>query len=126
MTSDPLIACIDDSKAVCDAIAGFLKALGFRAAMFSSAEEFLQSNLLEQTSCLITDIKLPGMSGLQLLNQLASSGSRVPTIVITAFSGEHVRAQALRAGVICVLDKPVAKDDLLACIRSALERSEKF
>ena len=121
MPQDPLIACIDDDKSVRDAIEGFLKAFGFNVEVFSSAEEFLQSSFLAQTACLIADVKLPGLSGLQLQARLIASGQRVPTIFITAFSDPHHRAQALGAGAIGFLEKPITKDELLACIRSALQ-----
>ena len=120
MPQDPLIACIDDDKSVRDAIEGFLRAFGFTVQVFSSAEDFLQSGLVMQTSCLIADVKLPGLSGLQLQDRLTASGQRVPTIFITAFSDEHRRAQALGAGAICFLEKPITKDELLGCIRLAL------
>jgi FixJ family two-component response regulator len=119
---DPLIACVDDDKSVRDAIEGFLRAFGFTVEVFSSAEEFLQSSLLKQTSCLIADVKLPGLSGLQLQEQLIASGERIPTIFITAFSDGHRRAMALAAGAIGFLEKPITKDELLACIRSALDQ----
>jgi FixJ family two-component response regulator len=116
----PLIACVDDDQAVCEAILGLLKVLGFIADAFSSAEEFLQSGRLDETSCLITDVQLGGMSGLQLQNRLAGLGYRIPVIVITAFPDEHVRDQALNAGAVSFLSKPVTKADLVRSIRSAL------
>jgi FixJ family two-component response regulator len=117
-----LVSCIDDDASIRDALEGFLRASGFAAEVFFSAEEFLQSGRLERTSCLITDVMLPGMSGLQLLDHLAASGHRIPLIVITAFPDEHLRARALSAGAVCFLSKPAAKEDLLTCIRSALNR----
>ena len=120
MSQEPLIAIVDDDAAVCEAVQGLVEALGFAAAAFSSAEEFLQSERLNDTACLITDVQLPGMSGLQLQNHLSVSGSRIPIIVITAFPGDDRRA--LAAGAICFLRKPVIKEDLLTCIRLALDR----
>jgi FixJ family two-component response regulator len=125
VSQDPFIACIDDDKSVRDAIVGFLKAFGFAVQAFSSAEDFLQSSCLNQTSCLIADVKLPGMSGLQLQQRLTASGQRVPTIFITAFSDPRRRAQALGAGAICFLEKPITKDDLLTCIQLALEQGSE-
>lgn len=122
VSQEPLIACIDDDKSVRDAIEGFLRAFGFAVQVFSSAEEYLRSGFAMQTSCLIADVKLPGLSGLQLQERLTASGQRVPTIFITAFSDEHRRAQALGAGAICFLEKPITKDELLGCIRLALEQ----
>jgi FixJ family two-component response regulator len=115
-----LVACVDDDASVCEAIVGFLEALGFAVMAFPSAEDLLQFDRLGQVSCVITDVKLGGMSGLQLQDRLAASGHRTPTIVVTALSDERVRAQALSAGAVCFLSKPVSKEDLLAGIRSAL------
>ncbi len=120
MSQTPLIAIVDDDASVCEAIQGLVEAFGFAAEAFSSAEAFLQSERLNDTACLITDVQLPGMSGLQLQNHLSVSGSRIPIIVITAFPGDDRRA--LAAGAICVLRKPVMKEDLLTCIRLALDR----
>lgn len=125
MSQDPLIACVDDDISVRDAIEGFLKAFGFAVQVFPSAEEFLQSGLLRQTASLIADVKLPGLSGLQLQERLMASGQRLPMIFITAFSDEHRRAQALGAGAICFLEKPITKDELLTCIRLALEQGRE-
>jgi FixJ family two-component response regulator len=120
VSQTPLIAIVDDDAAVCEAVQGLVEAFGFAAAAFSSAEEFLQSERLNDTACLITDVQMPGMSGLQLQNHLSVSGSRIPVIVITAFPDDDRRA--LAAGAICFLRKPVIKDDLLRCIRLALDR----
>jgi FixJ family two-component response regulator len=116
----PLIAIVDDDASVREAIQGLVEVSGFAAEVFSSAEEFLRSERLNETACLITDVQLPGMSGLQLQNHLSLSGYRTPIIVITAFPGDGRRAVA--AGAICFLRKPVIKEDLLTCIRSALDR----
>jgi FixJ family two-component response regulator len=97
-------------------------ASGFTAEAFLSAEEFLQFGRLEETSCLITDVQLGGMSGLQLQSRLAESDSGIPIIFITAFPDERIRERALSAGAVCFLSKPVPKEDLLTCIRSALQR----
>jgi FixJ family two-component response regulator len=118
----PLIACVEDDVSAREALEGFLKAFGFTPGGFSSAEEFLQSDRLDETSCLITDVHLRGMSGLQLQNRLAASGYAIPVIVITAFPDDRVRERALSAGAVCFLDKPFDKEDLLTGIRSALDR----
>jgi FixJ family two-component response regulator len=116
----PLISCIDDDASVCEAMKGLLKAFGFAAETYSSAEEFLESDRLDDTSCLITDVQLGGMSGLQLQVRLAESGYGIPVIVMTAFPDDRVRGQALSAGAVSFLSKPVTKEELLTCIRSAL------
>ena len=120
MSRTPLIAIVDDDASVCEAIQGLVEAFGFTAEAFSSAEEFLQSERLNDTACLITDVQLPGMSGLQLQDHLSVLGLRIPIIIITAFPGDDRRA--LAAGAICFLRKPVIKEDLLTCIRVALGR----
>jgi FixJ family two-component response regulator len=102
---------------------GLLRAFDFDAEAFSSAEEFLQSGRLDETSCLITDVQLGDMSGVQMQKHLADLGCRIPVIVITAFPDDRVSAQAMKAGAINVLSKPVTKDALLGAIRSALDRS---
>jgi FixJ family two-component response regulator len=118
----PLIAIVDDDASVCEAVQGLVEAFGFVAEAFSSAEEFLQFERLNDTACLIADVQLPGMSGLQLQSHLSASGYRIPIIVITAFPGDDRRA--LAAGAICFLRKPVTKEDLLSCIRLALDRRD--
>ena len=125
MPQAPLVACVDDDVSVCDTMRGFLTAFGFAAEVFLSAEELLQSDRLAEISCLITDVRLKGMSGLQLQNHLAASGSRIPVIVITAVTDDRIREQALSAGAVCVLIKPFSKDDLLTCLRSALNRRDE-
>jgi FixJ family two-component response regulator len=118
----PLIACVDDDESVREALEGFLKASGFNSGVFSSADEFLQSAWLDETACLITDIHLGGMSGLQLQGPLVALGYAIPIIVITAFPSERVRERALSAGSMCFLDKPFNNENLLTGIRSALDR----
>ena len=122
MPQKPLIACVDDDVSAREALEGFLKAFGFSPDVFSSAEEFLQSDRLDEASCLITDVHLRGMSGLRLQSRLAASGSRIPVIVITAFPDDRVRQRALSAGAVGFLDKPFNTGDLLTCIRSAINR----
>jgi FixJ family two-component response regulator len=118
----PLIVCIDDDFEVCETMMGLLRAFDFDAEAFLSAEEFLQSGRLDEISCLITDVQLGGMSGVQLQRHLADVGYRIPVVVITAFPDDRVSAQAMKAGAINVLSKPVTKDALLRAIRSALDR----
>ena len=122
MPQKPLIAFVDDDLPAREALQGFLKASGFTPDIFSSAEEFLQSDRLAETSCLITDIHLRGMSGLQLQSRLAASGSRIPVVVVTGFPDDPLRERALSAGAVCFLGKPFDTGVLLTCIRSALGR----
>jgi FixJ family two-component response regulator len=122
VSQTPLLMCVEDDPSVREAIKGLLVALGFAAEVFSSAEEFIQSSRLSETSCLITDIQLRGMSGIELQHRLAALGHRIPTIVITAFPDERIRAQALGAGAACFLCKPINMDELVNCIDLALNR----
>ena len=99
-----------------------MKSLGYAAETFASAEEFLASDSRNQAVCLITDMQMPGLTGLGLYDRLLASGRPVPTIMITAYPDERVRARALQAGVVCYLVKPFNESDLLACIQSVLDR----
>jgi FixJ family two-component response regulator len=118
LSQSSLIAIVDDDEAIREATQGLLRAVGYAAEAFPSAEDFLASGRLNELACLITDIQLGGMSGLQLQRQLGSLGVTAPIIVMTAFPDEGRRA--LAAGALCVLDKPFIKDELLTHIRLAL------
>ena len=118
----PLVIFIDDDESVCEAMAGFLKAFGFGVETFLSAEDFLKANRMDKTACLITDVQLGGMSGLELQSRLVALECRFPIIFITAFFDEAIRKRALSSGALGFLGKPVPKDELLACVRSAVEK----
>ena len=124
MAQKHLICIVDDDDSVREATKGLMKSLGFAAETFASAEDFLKSNHLNRVSCLIADVQMPGMTGVELHTHLASSGSPIPTILVTAYPDDRVRMRALEAGVICYLTKPFAERDLLACIDSALEHGK--
>jgi len=115
-----LISIVDDDESVREAAKGLMKSLGYAAETFPSAEDFLQSQQVPRTACLIADVNMPGMSGLDLHRHLSTSGKRIPTILITAYPDNGVRDRALNAGVICYLSKPFDEGDLLSCIHSAL------
>lgn len=115
-----LISIVDDDESVREATRGLMLSLGYTAAAFPTAEDFLQSQEVARTACLIADVNMPGMSGLDLHRHLSSSGRRLPTILITAYPDEKIREGALNAGVICYLSKPFDETDLLTCIGSAL------
>src|SRR5712672_2843913 len=116
----PLISIIDDDESMREAIKGLMRSLGYRVAAAASAQEFLSSRHVRRTSCLIADMQMPGMTGLELYQRLSASGKPIPVILITAYPDNGVRERALAAGVIGYLGKPFEEDDLLACIRSAL------
>lgn len=115
-----MIAIVDDDESVRQALASLMKSLGYSAVAFPSAEDFLNSNERHGTACLIADVQMPGMTGPQLHDRLVACGEPVPTILITAYRDEAVRARALQAGITCYLTKPFSQHELLACIRSAV------
>jgi FixJ family two-component response regulator len=117
-----LIVIVDDDELIRDALNGLMKEAGFRALTFASAEEFLNSGQQERTACLIADIRMPGMSGLELQSRLNRDNLRIPIIFITAQGDEKIRMQALRAGAVEFLAKPFDDDALLDSVRAALNR----
>jgi FixJ family two-component response regulator len=120
MVGDLLIAIVDDDESARDATVDLVKALGFAAAGFDSAAALLGSEELHKMDCLITDVRMPGMSGLALHLELAGSEISIPTILTTAYPDERVRTQALEAGVKFYIAKPLEADELLSCILSAV------
>jgi FixJ family two-component response regulator len=116
-----LVAIVDDDELMRSAVQGLLKSAGMPAQVFSSAEEFLKSGTHRETACLIADIRMPGMSGLELQAQLNAERCRIPTIFITAHGDARMRMQALRAGASEFLSKPFDDEVLLQNVRAALE-----
>ena len=117
----PQISVVDDDESIREAIRGLMRSLGYTAQAFRSAEEFLTSRQVLHTSCLIADVQMPGMTGLELHRHLVASGKTIPTILITAYPDDSVRERALGDGVVGYLSKPFDENDLLACIRSSLD-----
>jgi FixJ family two-component response regulator len=115
-----LVTIVDDDDLMRNALLGLLKAAGFRARVFASAEEFLISGLQHQTACLIADVRMPGMSGLELQAKLNEDHCSIPTIFITAHGGTKMRMEALRAGAAEFLTKPFDNAVLLHHVRAAL------
>jgi FixJ family two-component response regulator len=116
-----LVAIVDDDELLRSALRGLLKSAGLPARSFASAEEFLDSGQQDHTACLIADIRMPGMSGLELQAKLSAERCRIPIIFITAHGDEKMRMQALRAGAVEFLPKPFDDEVLLASVRAALE-----
>ena len=116
-----LVAIVDDDDLMRSALQGLLKAVGLPARAFASAEEFLMSGQQHETACLIADIRMPGMSGLELQAKLNAERCRIPTIFITAHGDEKMRMQALRAGAVEFMAKPFDDEVLLDSVRAALE-----
>jgi FixJ family two-component response regulator len=116
----PTVAIVDDDASVRDTTKDLLDSAGLSAATYDSAERFLQSQDVRAIRCLVADMRMPGMTGLELHGHLAAAGTPIPTILITAYPDEQVRSRALSMGVICFLAKPFSPEDLLSCIETAL------
>jgi FixJ family two-component response regulator len=120
MRRAPLISIVDDDESMRESTKGLVRSLGYEAAAFASAEEFMQSERVGDTSCLIADVQMPGLSGIDLQNWLIARGVRMPTIFITAFPEEGTRLRAMSAGAVGYLDKPFSEESLVKCLASAL------
>ena len=123
MTERPLIAVVDDDESLRNATQDLLKSAGFATATFEDAESFLRSASPASAACLIADMRMPGMTGLELHQELVASGHRIPTLIITAYEEELTQALARKAGITCFLIKPFAPDELLDCVQEALANS---
>jgi FixJ family two-component response regulator len=118
----PLVAVVDDDPSIRNATRDLLRAAGFSTATFEDAESFLGSASRASTACLVADMRMPGMTGLELYQALVASGDGIPTVIITAHPEELAQSRAREAGITCYLSKPFAPDDLLECVREALAR----
>jgi FixJ family two-component response regulator len=116
-----VIAIVDDDEAVREAMKTLVRSLGYNASMFGSANKFLNSEQVDDTSCLITDVQMPGLSGLDLQDRLIAQGHRIPIIFITGHPDDNARARAMKAGAIGFLSKPVNADHLLGYLGKALQ-----
>ncbi len=123
MSRVPVVSIIDDDASVRIATNRLVRSLGYVAHTFSSADEFLRSSEINDTSCLIADVQMPGMSGVELQVFLRAQGRDLPVILITAFPEESVRTRALEAGAICFLTKPFDGPTLIKCLATALEKA---
>ena len=123
MPNVPLIAIVDDDDALRNSLDNLLRSVGFGVQGFSSAEAFLQANHAHETACLILDVRMTGMSGLELQQQLGAANGHIPIIFVTAYADDDVRARALAAGAVAFLSKPCREDDLLKAIEAALTPS---
>jgi len=119
VSDHPIISVVDDDQDVRESLEMLIDSIGLEAKIFSSAEEFLDSGILADSTCLILDVQLPGMSGIELQAKLSDLGCQVPIIFITAHSNLMTRERALRAGAIQFLDKPFSSDALLSAIEAA-------
>jgi FixJ family two-component response regulator len=115
-----LVAIIDDDESMREAVQNLLNSVGIRSRSFESAEDFLRSGLQNEIACLISDIRMPGMTGLELQARLVAEGNPIPIIFITAHGNTRMRTQALKAGAIEFLGKPFDDESLLGSVRAAL------
>src|SRR5437879_4685207 len=120
-----VISIVEDDPFARDAIGDFIQSLGYRAVTFSSAEQFLDSGRVGEVACLITDLQMPGMSGLDLQNHLQAAGYDTPVIFISAFPEDRFRTRALNAGALAFLSKPFEEKSLIDCINIALTRPQQ-
>lgn len=120
MPKRTLISVVEDDEPFRDSMRKLITVLGFSVEAFPSAASFLASPLLGETACLVTDVNMPGMSGVDLHRHLGKAGHAIPTILVTAYPDDTVRNRALRDGVVCYLCKPVDDDHLERCLREAL------
>jgi FixJ family two-component response regulator len=120
-----LISIVDDDESMRESTKGLVCSLGYEAAAFASAEEFLQSERVDDTSCLIADVQMPGLSGIDLQSWLIARGIQMPTIFITAFPEEGARLRAMTAGAVGYLEKPFSEESLLKCLDTALGSSNE-
>jgi FixJ family two-component response regulator len=123
MPGVPLIAIVDDDDSLRKSLDNLLRSVGWRTQGFASAEAFLSANHIPDTTCLILDVRMPGMSGLELQRQLGAANWPIPIIFVTAHADDDARAQALAAGAVDFLTKPFREEDLLNAIDAALKRS---
>ena len=124
MPGEPLISIVDDDQAVRESIRRLMRSLDYTVEAFPSAADFLASPRLDETACLIADINMPAMTGVELYRHLIDSGRAVPTILITAYPDDATRLRALNDGVVGYLDKPFDENELMLCVRTALLRGK--
>src|SRR6266545_2906174 len=119
-----LISVVEDDWFFRDSMRSLLKSLGYTVEAFSSATDFLASPHLIETACLIADVHMPAMTGVELYRHLIDKGYAIPTILVTAYPNDVDRAQVLSDGVVCYLRKPVDENHLMCCLRNALSCAE--
>ncbi len=115
-----LIAIVEDDQPFRDSMRKLVTLLGYTVEAFASAADFLKSSAVGKTDCLVADVQMPGMTGVELHKHLIEAGRAIPTILVTAYPNEAVRNRALKDGVVCYLPKPVDDDHLERCLQSAL------
>jgi FixJ family two-component response regulator len=116
-----LIAIVEDDEFFRQSMRRLMRSLGYTTEAFASAADFLASRSLDETACLIADIQMPGMTGIELYARLIEAGHQIPAILVTAYPDEAIRARALKDGIACYLLKPFDDNDLMDCVRKAVE-----
>jgi FixJ family two-component response regulator len=116
----PLISIVDDDASLRRSLENLLSSVGFRVETFPSAETFLESVHRAQTGCLVLDLRMPGMGGLELLRHLTGTGSGIPVVILTAHADDETRQRSLEAGAVRVLEKPFRSGNLLDAVRTAM------
>jgi FixJ family two-component response regulator len=119
-----LVSVVEDDRYFRDSMRRLMKSLGYNVETFSLATNFLTSPRLIETTCLVADVHMPAMTGIELYKHLIEAGYTIPTILVTAYPDDGERARALNDGVVCYLRKPVDERDLIRCLRTALESAE--
>ncbi len=121
----PVISIVDDDESMREATSALVRSLGFSVATFASAEDFLESDHVDDTSCLITDVQMPGLSGVELQSRLIADGRDMPVIGVTAYPEESIRTRMLEAGAVGFLSKPFNDERLIDCLATALKRGDQ-
>ena len=124
MQKVPVIAIVDDDESIRIATRSLVRSLGLTAHTFASAEEFLQSEHVDECSCVISDVQMPGLSGIDLQSRLAAEGRDTPVILMTAFADQVVESRAMKAGAVCFLRKPFEGQTLVKCLEEVLGQSK--
>jgi FixJ family two-component response regulator len=124
MPKTSLVSVVEDDRYFRDSMRRLMKSLGYNVETFSLAANFLTSPRLIETTCLVADVHMPAMTGIELYKHLIEAGYTIPTILVTAYPDDGERARALNDGVVCYLRKPVDERDLIRCLRTALESAE--
>jgi|SRR5882724_3069319 len=117
-----IVSIVDDDESLRRSLRNLLGSVGFRVETFASAEAFLQTNHHDQTGCLVLDLRMPGMNGFDLLRHLSGTGSRIPTVILTAHGADEARQRSLQAGAVAFLSKPFNGNALIDVVRTALSQ----